>query len=128
MDPSGQVPRRRNAMGALAHCARSLYLLLGNRRKFERAPISSAILATYQGPTTVITRTCSCVDISPRGIAIDSLEPMEPNTLVALHSDTDEHGAKRCALVRYCRERGILYRIGLEFLAEAKEPGMFEQM
>src|SRR5688572_25396536 len=73
------------------------------------------ILATY-GSAVPITQTCSCVDMSPRGIAIDSPEPIEPNTFVALRSD--ERDPKRWARVRYCRPHDVVHRIGLEFIAK----------
>jgi PilZ domain len=89
-------------------------------------PVSGTILATYSGGAVTITQTCSCVDMSPRGIAIDSPEPIEPNTLVALRSD--EHGPKQWARVRYCRQHYIVHRTGLEFIAEgagAENSGSF---
>src|SRR6185503_4282788 len=113
MKPSGEAARS-NHTGAFARYAQSLCQILRNRRKFERVPVKGTILATY-GTAVPITQTCSCVDMSPRGIAIDSPEPMEPNTFVALRSD--ERDPKRWARVRHCRPHGIVHRIGLEFVA-----------
>ena len=59
-----------------------------------------------------------CVDISPKGIAIDCLEPLTVDATVELHSD--EQGKRRLASVRYCRERNGSYRIGLEFISDAE--------
>jgi len=56
------------------------------------------------------------VDLSPRGIAIDSPAPIEPNAFVALRSD--ERDPKRWARVRYCRQHNAVHRIGLEFIAD----------
>lgn len=115
MKPSGQAAARSNHTGVFVRYAQSLYQLLSNRRKFERAPVTGTILATY-GSAVPTTLTCSCVDMSPSGIAIDSLEPIEPNTFVALRSD--ERGPKRWARVRYCRPHDVVHRIGLEFIAQ----------
>ena len=103
-----------NHTGVIVRYAQSLYKILTNRRKFERVPVTGTVLATY-GSVVPITQTCSCVDVSPRGIAIDSPEPIDPNTFVALRSD--EHDPKRWARVRYCRPHDVVHRIGLEFVA-----------
>jgi hypothetical protein len=118
MKPGEHAAASSNHTGVFVRYAKSLYQLLSNRRKFERVPVTGTILATYES-TIPITQTCSCVDLSPRGIAIDSPEPIEPNTLVALRSD--ERDPKRWARVRYCRPHYVVHRIGLEFIA--KEPG-----
>jgi len=114
MKPSGQAAPRSNHTGVFVRYVQSLYQILRNRRKFERVPVTGTILATY-GRAVPITQTCSCVDMSPRGIAIDSPEPIEPNTFVALRSD--ERDPKRWARVRYCRPHDVVHRIGLEFIA-----------
>jgi PilZ domain len=115
MKPSGQAAPRSNHTGVFVRYVQSLYQILRNRRKFERVPVTGTILATY-GRVVPITQTCSCVDMSPRGIAIDSPEPIEPNTFVALRSD--ERDPKRWARVRYCRPHDVVHRIGLEFIAK----------
>jgi hypothetical protein len=66
------------------------------------------------GHAVVTTCVCACLDISPRGIGIDSPEAMTPGEVVALHSDAQ--GPRRLARVRHCRQRGGSYRIGLEFI------------
>ena len=113
MKPSGEAAPRSNHTGVFVRYAQSLYQILRNRRKFERVPVTGTILATY-GSAVPITQTCSCVDMF--GIAIDSPEPMEPNTFVALRSD--ERDPKRWARVRYCRPHDVVHRIGLEFIAK----------
>ena len=114
MKPSGEAAPRSNHPGIFVRYAQSLYQILRDRRKFERVPVTGAILATYGG-AVLIQHTCTCVDMSPRGIAIDSPEPIEPNTFVALRSD--ERDPKRWARVRYCRPHDVVHRIGLEFIA-----------
>ena len=114
MKPSGQAA----PTSVFVRYAQSLYQRLSNRRRFERVPVTGSILVTY-GIAVSITQTCSCVDMSPRGIAIESPEPIERDTFVALHSD--EHDPKRWARVRYCEPHNVAHRIGLEFIA--KEAG-----
>ena len=115
MKPSEEAAPRSNHTGVFVRYVQSLYQILRNRRKFERVPVTGTILATY-GSVVPITQTCSCVDMSPRGIAIDSPEPIEPNMFVALQSD--ERDPKRWARVRYCRPQDVVHRIGLEFIAK----------
>ena len=115
MKPSEEAAPRSNHTGVFVRYVQSLYQILRNRRNFERVPVTGTILATY-GRVVPITQTCSCVDMSPRGIAIDSPEPIEPNMFVALQSD--ERDPKRWARVRYCRPHDVVHRIGLEFIAK----------
>jgi hypothetical protein len=95
--------------------ARSFYQIVGNRRRFERAPVSGAIRATFSGCAVETVCVCSCVDISPRGIAIDCPEQMLPDMVIQLQSDNP--GSRRLARVRYCHQRGATFRVGLEFIA-----------
>jgi hypothetical protein len=99
---------------------RSLYHLLGNRRKFERTPFSGVILMTA-GYAIVTTHVCSCADISPRGIGIGCSESIPVDEVVALHSDVE--GPRRLARVRHCQQHGPIYRIGLEFMPDAHQGG-----
>jgi len=105
-------------VGGFVRCARSFYELLGNPRKAARAPTSGNIFATFPGIVADTTYCCLCVDISPRGIAIDSLEPMSVDAIVRLHSDMQ--GPRRMAAVRYCLERNGSYRVGLELISDAE--------
>ena len=90
---------------------RSMYQMLANRRKFERVRISGTVRTVAPGSTAP--HVCTCVDISPRGMAIDSPEPLARDMDVPILSE----GIKRFARVRYCQDRGQGYRIGLEFVA-----------
>jgi PilZ domain-containing protein len=95
--------------------ARSFYELLGNRRKFVRTPMANPIFATTKGFAVDLTRDCSCIDISPRGVGIECPEALVVDSFVFLH--TDWEGPRRMARVRYCLPRGDSFRIGLEFVA-----------
>jgi hypothetical protein len=104
--------------GGLARYAQSFYELLGNRRKFERTPVSGTIFVTCNGSVVDTTQSASCVDISPRGIAIDCLDLLPTDWVVQLHSEG--RGPRRLARVRYCIQRGDRFRVGLEFIAETQ--------
>src|SRR6516165_6649469 len=99
---------KRIPVGGLARYARSFYELLGNRRKFERTPMSGTIFVTCKGSVVDTTQSASCVDISPRGIAIDCSELLTKDWVVQLHSEN--HGPRRLARVCYCLQRGDRYR------------------
>jgi hypothetical protein len=107
---------KRLPVGGLARYARSFYELLGNRRKFERTPLSGTIFVTCKGSVVDTMHVASCVDISPRGIAIDCPELLTKDWVVRLHSEN--HGPRRLARVCYSIQRGDHYRVGLEFIAE----------
>ena len=102
-----------NPIGTAAQYARSFYNLLANRRRYDRTPISGTVRLSCPG--SPFETVCSCVDISPRGMAIDSPEPLLPGAIIVLH--TDVQSQRRVAQVCYCQERGNVYRTGLEFMA-----------
>jgi len=104
-------------MGLMRY-ARSFYQLLGNRRKFERTPFAGTILLTCKGAIMETTHVCTCVDIAPRGIGVESSEALPLGGFVQVHSD--EYGPRRMARVRYCVEKDGRHRAGLEFIAETQ--------
>jgi hypothetical protein len=106
---------RVNTIGPAFEYARSFYRLLGNRRKYDRQPISGAVRLTVPGYVVATVHTSVCADISPRGMGVDCPDSIAPETIVEVH--TDEFGARRPARVCYCHEQGAGYRIGLEFAA-----------
>jgi hypothetical protein len=104
---------------ALIRSSRSLYYLLSNRRKFDRQPISGTIRVVINSFGLVTTHVCSCVDVSPRGIGLDCPELIALETVVQLTSDQDK--ASRFARIRYCEQRGPMFRAGLEFIAKPED-------
>ena len=104
-----------NGSGGVGGWMRSLYQVLANRRKFERVPISGTVRTVTPGSAMDVMHVCSCVDISPRGMAIDSPEPLALDVVVPIQAEGE--GSRRFARVCYCLDRGIGYRIGLEFIA-----------
>jgi len=104
-------------METLMGRARSLYQLLGNRRKSERPGLASEITVSCKDAYGHLTKSvCSCVDVSLRGIALDSPEMIPTNSYVLLRSDP--LSLNHFGVVRYCNLHGDLFRIGLEFTAE----------
>jgi hypothetical protein len=118
MDPGVERALKLIPVAIVRH-ARKFYELLGNRRKFERIPTSGTIFATFKGSVVDTTYACDLVNISPGGIAIDSLEPMKVDSILQLHST--ESGPRRLARVRYCLAHSASYRIGLEFIADRRQ-------
>jgi hypothetical protein len=106
----------RTPITGLVRYARTFYELLSNRRKFERVPVSDAVVVVCKGIAVGTTHTCSCVNRSPRGIALDCPEPLEVDELVQLHAD--DHITSRGARVRHCRQSDGGYRVGLEFVTK----------
>jgi hypothetical protein len=106
---------KRIAVDGITRYARSFYILLGNRRKFERVPFSGTIFVTCKGFVVDTTHVCSFVDISPRGIGVECPEPLTVDEFVEVHAD--DHGPRRRARVCYCLQRGERHRVGLEFVA-----------
>ena len=104
---------------ALIRSGRSLYYLFGNRRMFDRLPISGTIRVVVKSFGLVTTHVCSCVDISPRGIGLGCHELITLETVVELTSDGDK--SSRFARIRYCEQRGPIFRTGLEFIAKPED-------
>lgn len=100
-------------VGGITRYARSLFELVGNRRSFPRTPVSGTILVTTKGYAIDTVHSCSCVDASLRGLGVDCPEPLAVDAFV--HIQSEEDGPRRLARVRYCRENGDSYRIGLQF-------------
>jgi hypothetical protein len=98
-----------------AQYVRAFYHLLSDRREYQRAPISGTVRLTYSGYVVESAYVCSCVDISPRGMAVDCPDSIPQDTLIMVHAE--EQDPRRPARVCYCHERGTVYRIGLEFTA-----------
>jgi hypothetical protein len=102
----------------LVRYARSFYELLGNRRKFDRVPMPGPVAVTCKGSVVNTVHLCSCLDISPRGMAVECPESLTVNAFVQLQSES--HGPSRLARVRYCIPSGDRYRAGVEFVAETE--------
>ena len=105
-------------MGSLISYAKSLYQLLGNRRKFPRMSVSGTVLATPRGSAIVSPRICSILDVSLHGMAVESIDPLPMNQFLDVQSE--DCGSARLAQVRYCVAHNALYRIGLEVIPNAR--------
>ena len=95
-----------------------LHRLLGNRRDTDRIRVRGEICACFcdaRGLTVVLT--CTCVDLSPRGMGVYSPKPISPGIEVTLR-DPAGGAILRCAQVRYCQRHGHSHRIGFAFSPE----------
>ena len=95
---------------------RSLYSLLGERRKAERMDFSCSITVSCKdryGQLT--THVCRCLNVSARGIGLISPEPVPENSDIYLHSEN--HNLKRFARVKYCVRKGDSNYLGCYFQA-----------
>ncbi len=107
---------KQSPVSGLVRYARSFYQLLGNRRKFERVPMSGPVWVTSKGAVIDTTLQASCCNVSTRGIGLECLEALTVNAFVQVHSD--EYGPKKLARVRYCIPHEDRYRAGVEFIAD----------
>jgi hypothetical protein len=73
-------------VGGVICYVRRFYELLGNRRRFERVSISGSIFVNCGGHAVDMIHSCSVVNISPGGIAVDCPEPIA-DAFIQLHSD-----------------------------------------
>ncbi len=104
-------------MDAISRYGQAVYHLLGNRRKFERQTLAGPINVTYLDKyEQLVTYQCSCVNISPRGLAIESPVWITPNADVYVYSET--LNLKTFACVRQCRPQEASYIIGMRFTLE----------
>jgi hypothetical protein len=102
-------------LGVLAGFASSFGGLHGNRRIFERVPISGSVLVTCKGVVDT-THVSACVDLSIGGIGIECPEILAVDGVV--HLQSKEFGPRRLARICYCIRLGDRYRVGLEFITE----------
>ena len=75
--------------------------------------MSGPVFVTCKGSVVDTTQVASCVDVSPRGMAVDCSKSLTKDQVVQLHSE--DHGPRLLARVRYCIQRSDHYRVGLEF-------------
>jgi hypothetical protein len=78
--------------------------------------MSGTVFITCKGSVVDNTQVASCVDVSPRGMAVDCSEALTNDRVVQLHSE--DHGPRLLARVRYCIQRSDQYRVGLEFVGD----------
>jgi hypothetical protein len=108
---------------AVRDYAKSLYVLLGNRRRYPRLPASGTILATSRGGAITATHICSLVDISLHGMAVECSDGLSPDIFLDVQSE--DHGSPRLARVRYCVPHAGMYRVGLEIVERpGREPSL----
>src|SRR5215469_10763770 len=88
---------------------RSFYFLVGNRRRYERQPLSGNVTITYRnGNHDTVKHQCSCIDWSPRGFALICPEAVPVETSVQLLPDSSK--LTTFGQVRYCHPRYLSFR------------------
>src|SRR5690349_13011146 len=93
---------------------RSLYTLLGERRKAERMEFACSITVSCKNRCgQLTTHACSCVNISAKGMGFVSAEPIPENSDVYIHSET--HNLRRFARIRHCNQQGDRSFVGCCF-------------
>ena len=93
---------------------RSIYSLLGERRKAQRIDFNCSITVSCKNRYGQLTsHTCTCLNISERGIGFLAPEALAENSDVYIHSET--HNLKRFGRVRYCTQKGDQNYIGCFF-------------
>lgn len=94
--------------------SRSVYTLLGERRKASRVDFSCQVTVSCKNRYgSLTTHICSCVNISDRGIALESPEPIPTNCDVYIHSEMES--LRRFARVRWCARKGDRVLLGCVF-------------
>jgi hypothetical protein len=92
----------------------SLYYLLGNRRRYARAPLTGVLTVNFRDKfDQIITRPATLVDISRRGLRIECEEQIAPDTNVYVIMEAQN--LKGFTTARYCFPKGSAYVIGLVF-------------
>jgi c-di-GMP-binding flagellar brake protein YcgR len=80
---------------------RSFYSLLGERRKSLRTDFDCSVTVTCKNRYGQLqTHVCKCLNISDKGMGIESPEPVEEHSEIYVHSET--HNLKKFARVQYC--------------------------
>ena len=98
---------------------RSIYTLFGDRRKRERIPFDCPVTVSCKDRYGQInSHQGTCINVSERGMAIETAEAIMPNTDIYIHSET--HNLKKFARVSYCVPKGERSLIGCRFQPDAR--------
>ena len=93
---------------------RSFYTLLGERRKAERVEFTCRLAVSCKNRYgSLTTHVCSCLNLSDRGIGLESPEPIPVGSDCYIHSET--HSLKRFGKVRWCVQKGDRVLLGCAF-------------
>jgi hypothetical protein len=94
--------------------SRHFYTLLGDRRKAERLDFNCKVTVSCKNRYgSLTTHVCNCLNLSDRGIGLESPEPIPTNCDVYIHSET--HNMRRFGLVRWCVQSGDRFFVGCSF-------------
>ena len=94
--------------------SRSLYTLLGERRKVERVDFKCAVSMTCRHRSgAVSTHVCACLNLSDHGMGLESLEPIPANCIVYIQSA--RHKLGRVGRIRWTVQKGDHFYAGCDF-------------
>jgi hypothetical protein len=94
----------------------SLYQYVGNRREHVRVPFTCPLTLNYRNTRgELVTRPGYCVDVSERGIRIQSAEYIAPDTEVYVVLDDKQNRLRTFTSSRYIIANGSGFLIGLAF-------------
>jgi len=83
-------------------------------RPEERYDVDFQVFLSWQTANGVIHRVSGrCVDLSPSGAKLETIDQLEVRTGVLVHSE--QFGRMGLASVRYCVRVGMKYEVGLQF-------------
>ena len=93
---------------------RSFYTLLGERRKSERFEFNCRLTVSCKNRYgQLTTHQCTCLNISDKGMGIETPEPIAMDSDIYIHSET--HNLKRFGRVHYCQQKGGRVYVGCSF-------------
>jgi hypothetical protein len=83
-------------------------------RPEDRYDVDFQVFLSWQAPNGLIHRvTGRCVDLSPSGAKIETIDHLDVRSGVLVHSE--QFGRMGLASVRYCARMGMKYEVGLQF-------------
>jgi hypothetical protein len=86
------------------------------KRPEERYDVDFPVLLSWQTANGLLHRvTGRCVDLSPSGAKLKTIDRLETGTGVLVHSE--QFGRMGMANIRYCVRQGMKYEVGLQFSA-----------
>ena len=94
--------------------SRSIYVLLGERRRTERVEFCCKVTVSVKNRYgSLTTHVCACLNLSDGGIGLESPELVPTNSDVYIHSEA--YNLKRFGRVRWCMQKGDRVFLGCSF-------------
>src|SRR5262249_23345686 len=98
--------------------SRSLFTLLGERRKTERVDFKCSVTITCKHRSGNVTmHVCSCLNVSNHGIGLESFEPIPVSCDVYIHSEA--HNLKGFGRILWSVQKGDRFFAGCNLRPKA---------